>query len=145
VSTGCTNSIFVSGGGRVPGSAVIRKYEICSGKYQLLTLIIIYLWVVYGMGFLAGSDNNHASRIITSDPESDNTVRRMNTFITSSLAFGCHVGCLGWIFDVGLLFLYTAVLVINEHLTSHTYHTHIPTGKRFFFEVQRNSRMKRNS
>ena len=73
MSTGCTNSIFVSGGGRVPGSAVIRKYEICSGKYQLPTLIIIDLWVVYGMGFLAGSDNNHASRIITSDPESDNT------------------------------------------------------------------------
>jgi len=48
--TGCTNPVFVSGGGRVPGSAVIMKYEICSGKYQLPTLIIIDLWVVYGMG-----------------------------------------------------------------------------------------------
>ena len=105
MSTGCTKSVFVSGGGRVPGSAVIRKHEICSRKHQLPTLIIIDLWVVYGMGFLAGSDNNHPSQIITPDPESDNTVRRMNTFITSSLAFGCHVGCHGWIFDVGLLFL----------------------------------------
>jgi len=88
---------------------VIRKYEICSEKHQLPTLIIIDLWVVYGISFLAGSDNNHASRIITSNPESDNTVGRMNTFITSSLVFGCHVGCPGWIFDVRLLFLYTAV------------------------------------
>ena len=91
---------------------MIRKYEICSGKYQLPTLIIIDLWVVYGMDFLAGSDNNLASRIITSDTESDNIVRRMNIFITSSLAFGCHVGCHGWIFDVGLLFLYTAVSIL---------------------------------
>jgi len=47
---------------------------------------------------------------ITSMGESDNVVHCMNTFITSSLAFGCHVGCHRRIFVVGLLFLSTAVM-----------------------------------
>jgi len=40
---------------------------------------------------------------------SENVVHRTNTFIASSLAFGCHVGCNRRIFVVRLLFLSTAV------------------------------------
>jgi len=42
---------------------------------------------------------HHMNYSITSMGESD------NVFITSSLAFGCHVGCHRRIFIVGLLFL----------------------------------------
>jgi len=48
------------------------------------------------------------SEIITSGVVSANLPHRINTFIASSLAFGCHVGCHRCIFD-GFLFLNTAV------------------------------------
>jgi len=68
-------------------------------------------WVVYGLGSMAGSDNvGHSTNgVISSSPESNNVVHRINTSVASSLAFGCHVGCHRGIFDVGLLFLNTPV------------------------------------
>ena len=42
---------------------------------------------------------------------SENVVYRINKFIASSFAFGCHVGYHGHIFVVGLLSLSTAVQV----------------------------------
>ena len=52
---------------------------------------------------------HHMNYSITSTGEIDNVVHHMNTFIASSLAFGCHVSCHRRIFVVGLLFLSTAV------------------------------------
>jgi len=55
---------------------------------------------------------------VTSMGESDNVVHHMNTFIASSLAFGCHVGFHRLIFVVGLLFLNTAVVGKDSIRTS---------------------------
>ena len=67
-------------------------------------------WVGYGLGSMARSDNAGYSTngVISSSPES-NVVHRINTSVASSLAFGCHIGCHRGIFDVGPLFLNTAV------------------------------------
>ena len=64
--------------------------------------------------WLHGRSNNVdycTNKIFTSSTVSENVVHRINKFIASSFAFGCHVGYHGHIFLVGLLFLSTAVPV----------------------------------
>ena len=51
---------------------------------------------------------------------SENVVHRINTFIASSLAFGCHVGCHTGIFVIGLLFISTAVGNTTDATTART-------------------------
>jgi len=64
------------------------------------------------------------SYTITATAGSENIVNRTNTFIASSLAFGCHVGCHRRIFVVGLLFLSTTVLVLLDFNMMEQYQSH---------------------
>jgi len=61
------------------------------------------------LGTMESNNVGYCTReIITSGAVSANLAHRINTFIASSLAFGCHVGCHRCIFD-RFLFLNTAV------------------------------------
>jgi len=96
-------------GGCDPGSAVMSRYMVKSQKCQFLTLMSNSRFICsLSQWFHGGSDNEgyRTKQLITSGPESD-------TFITLDLAFGCQAGCPTCIFDVGLLFLYTAVAALG--------------------------------
>lgn len=91
MGTRCAHSVFVNYSACVPGSSM-NGHVVSSRKGKFPTLIANgRLWVVSGIGSMAGRDSlgYRTNKIITSGPESDNVVHYINTFITSSLAFGC--------------------------------------------------------